>query len=98
MPAIAPGPVITFRTPAGTPASNAMVPGARAVRGVALAGFSTAVLPTASAGATFQEAIINGKFQGTIRPTTPIGSLSVKSRPRSVTGMVSPNHFVAAPA
>ena len=98
MPAIAPGPVITFSTPAGTPASRAIAPRASAVSGVALLGFSTAVLPTASAGATFQEAIISGKFQGTISPTTPIGSRSVKSRPRSVTGIVSPNHFVAAPA
>ncbi len=98
MPAVAPGPVTTFRAPAGTPASNAIMPSASAVSGVALAGLSTAVLPTANAGATFQEAIISGKFQGTIKPTTPMGSRSVKSRPRSVTGMVSPNHLVAAPA
>jgi len=68
------------------------------VSGVALAGLRMAALPVASAGATFHEAIMRGKFQGTISPTTPIGSRNVKSMPRSATGMVSPNHLLAAPA
>ena len=42
--------------------------------GVSSAGLSTTVLPAASAGATFHEAIVSGKFQGVIRPTTPRGS------------------------
>ena len=56
------------------------------------------MLPAASAGATFHEAISSGKFQGTIRPTTPIGSRSVKSRPGFDTGIVSPKILFAAPA
>ena len=42
--------------------------------GVISAGFSTTALPAASAGAIFQLVNISGKFQGTIWPTTPIGS------------------------
>ena len=57
-----------------------------------------AVLPAASAGPSFQEAIRSGKFQGTMSPTTPIGSRSVKSRPGLLTGMVSPKTLLAAPA
>ena len=34
-------------------------------------GFSTTALPAASAGANAQEAIVMGKFQGTMTPTTP---------------------------
>ncbi len=56
------------------------------------------MLPAASAGPTFQLAIISGKFQGTIRPTTPIGSRSVRSRPGRVTGIVDPRSLVVAPA
>ena len=42
--------------------------------GVVSAGFSTTVLPAASAGAIFQASIINGKFQGITWPATPRGS------------------------
>ena len=42
------------------------------------------------AGATFQLAMYIGKFQGTIKPTTPIGSFSVRSRPGFATGIVWP--------
>jgi hypothetical protein len=45
-----------------------------AVRGVNVAGFSTTVLPAASAGAKPQPAIGIGKFHGTMIPTTPSGS------------------------
>ncbi len=38
---------------------------------VVSAGFSTQVLPAASAGASFQAAIRSGKFQGMICPATP---------------------------
>ncbi len=38
------------------------------------AGFSTTVLPQTSAGASFQDGIAIGKFQGVIAPTTPIGT------------------------
>ena len=56
------------------------------------------MLPAARAGPSFQLAISIGKFQGTIRPTTPIGSRSVKSRPGLLTGIVSPKTLLAAPA
>jgi len=42
--------------------------------GVGVAGFSTTVLPKASAGALFQAGMAIGKFQGVIRPTTPSAS------------------------
>ena len=35
--------------------------------------FSTAVLPKASAGATFQVAVMNGTFQGLTSAHTPTG-------------------------
>ena len=47
------------------------------------------MLPAASAGATFHEAIKSGKFQGTISPTTPSGSRKVMSMPPA-TGIVWP--------
>ncbi len=56
------------------------------------------VLPVARAGPSFQEAMFIGKFQGTIRPTTPIGSRSVKSSPGLLMGIVSPKCLLAAPA
>ena len=37
-------------------------------------GLSTTELPIASAGASFHAAISNGKFHGTMAPTTPSGS------------------------
>ena len=42
--------------------------------GVCSAGFKTEQLPAAKAGASFHVAISNGKFHGTIWPTTPSGS------------------------
>ena len=56
------------------------------------------MLPAASAGATFHEAINSGKFQGTMRPTTPIGSRRVRSSPGFDTGIVWPKTLFAAPA
>ena len=44
--------------------------------GVSSEGFMTTVLPAASAGPSFQLVNISGKFQGTIWPTTPMGSRS----------------------
>ena len=68
---------MTFSTPGGTPASSARSPSAIAVSGVWLAGFSTTVLPQASAGATFHAVRSSGKFHGTMAATTPTGSRSV---------------------
>ncbi len=61
-------------TPGGSPASAASSAKSRAVSGVVSAGFSTTVLPVASAGATFQASIIIGKFHGITCPATPSGS------------------------
>ena len=61
-------------TPGGSSASWRISASSSAVSGVVSAGFSTAVLPAASAGASFQAAISSGKFHGTICPATPSGS------------------------
>jgi hypothetical protein len=79
------------------PASAASSANRSAVSGVSPAGFSTTVLPAASAGASFQEAMVSGKFHGTISPTTPSGSRKVRSTPPA-TGMVSPSSRSGAPA
>ena len=79
------------------PASSAIRSNSSAVSGVSSAGFSTTVLPAASAGAIFHDAIVSGKFQGTIRPTTPSGSRKVMSTPPA-TGIVSPSSRSGAPA
>ncbi len=97
-PTTGPGPVTTLSTPAGSPASSASSPSRRAVSGEYDAGLRIAVLPAASAGPTFQAAIMIGKFQGTISPTTPIGSRRVKSKPGRWTGIVAPWILVVAPA
>ena len=62
------------------------------------AGLSTIVLPAASAGAIFQFAMFSGKFQGVIRPTTPIGSRKVSATPSRSTGIVWPKNLSTAPA
>ncbi len=66
-----PGPTTTLTTPSGSPASAASSAKRSAVSGVSSAGFSTTVLPAASAGASFHAAIVSGKFHGVISPTTP---------------------------
>jgi hypothetical protein len=66
------------------------------VSGVSSEGFSTAVLPQAKAGPSFQLAISRGKFHGVINPTTPRGSWKVIATPPG-TGMVSPTCLSIAP-
>ena len=72
-PASAPKPFTTLRTPAGN-SSPITSNNFRIETGVCSAGFNTTQLPATSAGASFQAAISNGKFQGIIWPTTPNGS------------------------
>ena len=96
-PTVRPGPATTLTTPSGSPASRAIRSSSSAVSGVSSAGLSTTVFPAASAGATFQAAIVSGKFQGTISATTPSGSRKVMARPPP-TGMVSPRLRSGAPA
>jgi hypothetical protein len=50
------------------------------------AGFSTTVLPYASAGAAFHSGIANGKFQGVISPATPRGRRRPSSSVRGSAG------------
>ena len=55
------------------------------------------MLPAASAGASFQDAIVSGKFHGVISATTPSGSRNVIATPPA-TGIVSPSVRSGAPA
>ncbi|CAB4879831.1 unannotated protein [freshwater metagenome] len=73
-PASGPVPTTTCKTPSGIPASSASSPSRIALNGVVSAGFNITVLPHANAGPSFQQAMSKGKFQGTIKPTTPSGS------------------------
>ncbi len=70
---VSPAPVTMLTTPGGKSASRITSASFSAVSGVVSAGFRTTVLPQASAGAIFQAAISNGKFQGMICPATPSG-------------------------
>ena len=97
-PAALPGPGTTLSTPGGTPASAASSARRRAVSGVAAAGLTTTELPSASAGATFQVVMANGKFHGTIRPQTPTGSRKVRPVPGAPTGTVWPPNAGIRPA
>ena len=65
----------TLSNPFGNPDCTASSAIRSAVLGVDGAGFKITALPAASAGPNFQMAIINGKFQGAIEPTIPIGRL-----------------------
>ena len=60
-------------TPGGSSACSQISANSSADNGVVSAGFSTTVLPAASAGAIFQASISSGKFQGMIWPATPSG-------------------------
>ena len=60
-----------FTTPVGTPAWRQISANTMAVSDVYSAGFSTTVLPIASAGAIFHASISSGKFHGMICPQTP---------------------------
>ena len=70
---VSPSPVTMLTTPSGRPASRQISAKASAVSGVYSAGFSTTVLPAASAGAIFQASISSGKFHGMTWPQTPTG-------------------------
>ncbi len=68
-----PSPVTMLTTPGGSSAWRTTSQKRSAVSGVVSAGFSTTVLPQASAGAIFHASISNGKFHGMICPATPSG-------------------------
>ena len=65
----------TLTTPAGMSVDSAISrPRRVALKGVSGAGFSTTVFPVARAWASLWMLTSNGKFHGTIAPTTPTGS------------------------
>ena len=70
---VRPSPVTMLTTPGGSSAWRSTSQKRSAVSGVVSAGFSTTVLPHASAGAIFHASISSGKFQGMIWPATPTG-------------------------
>ena len=70
---VSPAPVTMLTTPAGRSACWQISANSSAVSGVVSAGFSTTVLPQASAGAIFHASISSGKFHGMTWPATPSG-------------------------
>ena len=69
-----PKPWITLYTPLGTPTAFITSPSSVAVAGVSSEGFTTTVLPQASAGPTFQVISSSGRFHGAITAITPFGT------------------------
>ena len=91
-------PVTTDSAPSGTPASSASRARARAVNGVAEAGFSTTVQPAQKAAATFRVTMAAGKFQGVMAATGPTGSWKARIRSSSLLlSMVRPPSRSAMP-
>mmetsp|Transcript_20157 Transcript_20157/g.71283 ORF Transcript_20157/g.71283 Transcript_20157/m.71283 type:complete len:269 (+) Transcript_20157:554-1360(+) len=76
-PTSAPSPCTTLSTPGGRPTSVAISASTQAVRGVSSEGLATMVLPIARHGATFHDKRYSGRFQGVMRPHTPMGWRSV---------------------
>jgi len=98
-PTTAPRPMTRLNTPAGRPERLRMSASAQPQPGTRSAGLNTTQLPYASAGAIFQAGIAIGKFQGVIRPTTPIGSRVTSTlMPGRTEGMISPAVRRASPA
>ena len=64
-PDLEPEPVITLNTPAGITSCTSFA-NSSTLRGVELEDLKTVQQPLASTGASFQAAMRNGKFQGTI--------------------------------
>src|ERR1041385_9379475 len=79
-PAPPPNPGMILTTPGGKPAACTIDASSIAVTGVSSEGLRTTVLPAASAGPSFQTAILRGKFHGMMAPTTPTGSRTTKFR------------------
>src|SRR5687768_2331231 len=91
-------PVTTLSTPSGRPASCASAAKRSAESEVCSSGFSTTLLPAASAGGTFQPSRPIGQFQGSTAPTTPTGSLVMSaSTDRSVGATSSYSLSIASP-
>ncbi|MNR24902.1 hypothetical protein D3C85_1420180 [compost metagenome] len=76
-PTTLPRPVTMLITPSGMPASCTSSANRKADSDVSSAGLTTTVQPVAKAAPSFQAMVCNGKFQGTMAPTTPTASLRV---------------------
>jgi hypothetical protein len=76
-PTVPPGPVTTFSTPGGRPASRNSLITSMIVNGVVVAGFTTTVFPASSAGPILLPISETGKFHGTIEAHTPIGRFRI---------------------
>ena len=72
-------PQTTLSQPAGSPACVSSSASRSADSGVCDAGLRTTAQPAASAGATLCATRLNGKLNGEIAPTTPIGTRSVSA-------------------
>ena len=84
-------PTTTLKMPAGKPARCPSSAKARAVSGVASAGFTTTVQPTANAGAHLRVIMAAGKFQGVMAAATPMASRNTNSSRSTLgEGMISP--------
>ena len=68
-----PGPVTYWRALPGTPASRRVSYSLRAMNGVSLAGFRTAVFPVTRAPTVIPVAIASGKLNGETTAQTPNG-------------------------
>ena len=97
-PASSPKPATTFITPAGSPASSASSPRRSTEQEACSAGLTTTALPAARAAPSLAQVMDKGAFHGTIKPTTPIGSRSVKLKLVGLISTVSPAILSAAPA
>ena len=75
-----PAQVTTLKIPAGTPARSASSASAKALNGVADAGFKIIGHPAASAGPALRVIIEFGKFQGVMAQQTPTGCLITTMR------------------
>src|SRR5690606_21956632 len=96
-PISAPNPVTMLTTPGGKPAASNRGPNSSAETEENSDGFHTAVLPAASAGASFQAASRSGEFQGVIAATTPSGSSRVKlNTPGLSIGITRPSSLSAS--
>jgi hypothetical protein len=93
-----PKPVTMLTTPGGNPTSSNRRPNSSAETDENSDGFHTAVLPAASAGASFQAASSRSEFQGVIAATTPSGSSRVKlNTPGLSIGITRPSSLSARP-
>src|SRR5208282_5914822 len=97
-PTFSPEPGTMLSTPAGTPACDANSVMRIALSEVSFDGFTTTLLPTARAGATFQANIRAGKFHGKTAATTPTGSRTIRPRCPGPVGATEWNSLSAASA